>query len=517
MATRTEIKNLITNYITTNGNKNITGAQVRELFNLIADYYRHQDDAINVGFVPENVANKSTNTALGTSNTLYPSQNAVKVYADTKEPSVNKATDFSVVNNVKFPTTQAVSTEIALRIAQLVDSAPLTLDTLNELANALGDDPNFATTITTALGLRELLSNKVASITNGNHTSTDYYTSVKAVFDFVNNGFLSLGNTGQLGDIVENALPIGYYDLQDVDALGLSDASNSGDIYKLTLQNLRLWLKNYLETLDNKVTNFNTFDNTTYPTTLAVLNHVNDQIAQKLTSLSNFFLYDTASDISGYKNLKATPWTGFSATPYTITTDGQTLVTYATESGVPNVTYLPSGFIGLHLHGEQASGTKNVQLYAEIVIRQSGGSESVLTTTSYSENLDTFFWGASILTDGQLSAPVVINSTDRILIRIKAHLVGTGSDPVIYLRNGYDVPNSYYSRLTLPVSSVSTTLGYTPENIANKSTNTALGTSDTLYPSQKAVKTYVDNQITTNVGSNPNNALLFNIFMSNNF
>lgn len=39
-------------------------------------------------------------------------------------------------------------------IAGVVDSAPGTLDTLNELAAALGDDPNFATTITTALDLR---------------------------------------------------------------------------------------------------------------------------------------------------------------------------------------------------------------------------------------------------------------------------------------------------------------------------------------------------------------------------
>ncbi len=38
-------------------------------------------------------------------------------------------------------------------------------------------------------------------------------------------------------------------------------------------------------------------------------------------------------------------------------------------------------------------------------------------------------------------------------------------------------------------------LGYTPENVANKSTSTSLGTSDTLYPSQKATKTYVDNAI----------------------
>jgi hypothetical protein len=36
-------------------------------------------------------------------------------------------------------------------------------------------------------------------------------------------------------------------------------------------------------------------------------------------------------------------------------------------------------------------------------------------------------------------------------------------------------------------------LGFTPENVANKSTNTSLGTSDTLYPTQNAVKTYADN------------------------
>jgi len=44
--------------------------------------------------------------------------------------------------------------EIAAAIAALVDSAPGVLDTLAEIAAALGDDPNFATTVTTALGNR---------------------------------------------------------------------------------------------------------------------------------------------------------------------------------------------------------------------------------------------------------------------------------------------------------------------------------------------------------------------------
>ena len=40
------------------------------------------------------------------------------------------------------------------KIAELVDSSPTTLDTLKELANALNNDPNFATTVTTELSLK---------------------------------------------------------------------------------------------------------------------------------------------------------------------------------------------------------------------------------------------------------------------------------------------------------------------------------------------------------------------------
>jgi hypothetical protein len=39
----------------------------------------------------------------------------------------------------------------------------------------------------------------------------------------------------------------------------------------------------------------------------------------------------------------------------------------------------------------------------------------------------------------------------------------------------------------------------TKENAANKSTNTSLGTSDVLFPTQNAVKTYVDNQVSSGV------------------
>lgn len=47
---------------------------------------------------------------------------------------------------------ESVEDIIDERVASLVDSAPDTLNTLNELAAALGDDPNFATTIATEIG-----------------------------------------------------------------------------------------------------------------------------------------------------------------------------------------------------------------------------------------------------------------------------------------------------------------------------------------------------------------------------
>lgn len=49
------------------------------------------------------------------------------------------------------PTTSAMNTAISNAVAGLVNSAPAALDTLKELAAALGNDPNFATTLTNAL------------------------------------------------------------------------------------------------------------------------------------------------------------------------------------------------------------------------------------------------------------------------------------------------------------------------------------------------------------------------------
>lgn len=52
----------------------------------------------------------------------------------------------------QYPTAKATYDFVKAETAAMVDSAPETLDTLNELAAALGDDPNFATTVATQIG-----------------------------------------------------------------------------------------------------------------------------------------------------------------------------------------------------------------------------------------------------------------------------------------------------------------------------------------------------------------------------
>ncbi|EMD9041238.1 phage tail protein [Salmonella enterica] len=62
-------------------------------------------------------------------------------------------------------TKQIANTEfVASSIAAMVDSAPAALDTLNELAAALGNDPNFATTMLNALGGKQPLDNTLTNL-----------------------------------------------------------------------------------------------------------------------------------------------------------------------------------------------------------------------------------------------------------------------------------------------------------------------------------------------------------------
>lgn len=96
-----------------------------------------------------NAADLSALTTTAKSN-LVAAINEIDAALGSAGASINDA----ATNATETWSSSKINSEIGAGVSALVDAAPTTLDTLNELAAALGDDPSFATTVTTALGLR---------------------------------------------------------------------------------------------------------------------------------------------------------------------------------------------------------------------------------------------------------------------------------------------------------------------------------------------------------------------------
>ncbi len=119
-----------------------------------AFYFRHKGATFdpwyrmwtNYDFTSSNITN--WNTAYGWGN--HASAGYAPINSPTLTGTPTAPTASSGTNTTQIATTAFVRTEIS----SLVDAAPGTLDTLNELAAALGDDPNFATTVTNSISTK---------------------------------------------------------------------------------------------------------------------------------------------------------------------------------------------------------------------------------------------------------------------------------------------------------------------------------------------------------------------------
>ncbi|EPU5644075.1 phage tail protein [Escherichia coli] len=85
------------------------------------------------------------------------------------------------VNNTQIATTAFVKSAIAA----MVGSAPAALDTLNELAAALGNDPNFATTMLNALAGKQPLDNTLTNLSGKDVAGLLTYLQLRESFSGV--------------------------------------------------------------------------------------------------------------------------------------------------------------------------------------------------------------------------------------------------------------------------------------------------------------------------------------------
>lgn len=109
-----------------------------------------------------------------------------------------------LINTPTIPSTEGLATEtyVQNKIAEVVNSAPGTLDTLNELAQALGNDPNFAATMATELGKKANTANLATVATSGSYNDLSDTPTIPSV----GNGTLTIQKNGtSAGTFTANA------------------------------------------------------------------------------------------------------------------------------------------------------------------------------------------------------------------------------------------------------------------------------------------------------------------------
>ena len=303
----------------------------------------------------ENAANKSTTTTLGTSNVLFPTQNAVKTYVDSnistvnanntalqatvtanatattaalalKEDAANKSTTTTLgTSNVLFPTQNAVKTYVDTNIS--------TVNTSNTALQATVAANASATTA--ALALKEDAANKSTTTTLG--TSNVLFPTQNAVKTYVDSQVASatipdantttkgkiqlagdLGGTAALPTVPglankENTINVGttsqYYrgdktwQTLDKTAVGLGNVDNTNDAAKPISAATQTALNTKEDTANKSITTTLGTSNVLFPTQNAVKTYVDTNLALKANTAS----LATVAISGSYNDLTNTP------------------------------------------------------------------------------------------------------------------------------------------------------------------------------------------------------------------
>lgn len=168
------------------------------------------------------VVDNGVQTGRATANQLPISalvQAALDLKAALNSPAFTGTPTAPTPANGNNSTQLATTAFVQAALAALVNSSPAALDTLNELAAALGNDPNFATTITTALAGKQ---NASAVLTALAAASANGQSLVTAANYAAMRTLLSLNNVQNVEQaprfLTVQAPKTGSYVLQNSDA-----------------------------------------------------------------------------------------------------------------------------------------------------------------------------------------------------------------------------------------------------------------------------------------------------------
>jgi hypothetical protein len=501
-----------------------------------------------LGFTAENVANKTPATALGTSDTFYPTQNAVKVYVDTglagkqntlgftpedvarKNQSTalgSSITDYPTQNAVKVYVDTALATKQAALGFVPEDVARKNASTA--LGTSTVDYPTqnaVKVYVDTGLtGKQNVLGFTAEDVARKNQstslgTSTTDYPSQNAVKVYVDTvvatkqgpitwgaGLAASGDTART-----DSLEVGFLTNGVATALSCG-VGQSGKMQVLATGELQ-----YCDGATTAVLRSGQLTQTGLTWNITAGSCTGDANGGKLTLNPAGTQIVCASDIGGTgggggvtsvfgRTGAVVSQTGdYSVSQVTNAADltAANVFPHATGQSMAQLRLLGATTGMLTLRAPAVAGASVVTLPAGStdfsvtggagqVVRQSTlGGVFTVGTLAFSDLTGT----AGVCTTGSIcagyQAALGFNAED-VAHKNQSTSLGTST-------TDYPSQNAVKVYVDTGLATKQATLGFTPEDVARKNTSTSLGTSTVDYPTQNAVKVYVDTAVATKQG-----------------
>ena len=408
-----------------------------------------ESDAVSTA----NAYTDTRETAITTAYQTYADQAEAdaKSYADgivATEATARSTGDSNTLSSAKSYTDTAIS--------NLVDTAPSTLDTLNELAAALGDDPNFATTVSSQIGTAQ--STADTALANANAALAKDPTLTLAGDASGSATFTNLGNATLTVTVADDSH---NHTIANVDGLqtaldGKVDDSQvltnvpAGAVFTDTVYTHPTYAGDDFSVDTGPLTGATVVSDIDINVTTDTLGHVTDanaSVATRTLTLANLG-YTGATNANYYThpsyagddiNLDTGPLTGatvISDLDFNVTTDTQGHVTDA------NATYSTRNLTYSDVGAAAASHTHDNQYYTESEI-QTFLNRSYINSHSAS-NLAVGWYTIATNSGDRATARFGIwdvNSSDhQSVIFYAAHNFGTDSSNTLTV-----LDNSFYS------------------------------------------------------------------------
>jgi hypothetical protein len=409
----------------------------------------------------ENTSNKSATTTLGTSDVLFPSQNAVKTYVDAAAAKINLA--------------------------------------LNNVDNTTDLNKPISTLTQAALDLKENAANKSATTTLG--TSDVLFPTQNAVKVYVD---AAIATTAVADGSITDAKILSVSASKITGVVPVANGGTGASTIAAAKTNLAL------NNVDN-TTDLNKPINTLTQAALDVKENAANKSATTTLGTSDI-LFPTQNAVKTYVDaaVASTAVSDGSITDAKILSVSASKITgiVPVANGGTGASTIAAAKINLALNNVDNTTDLNKPIstltQAALDLKENAANKSATTTLGTSDvlfptqNAVKTYVDAAIATtavaDGSITdAKILSVSASKIMGVVPVANGGTGASTAAAAKTNLALNNvDNTTDLNKPISILTQAALDVKENAANKSATTTLGTSDVLFPTQNAVKTYVD-------------------------